>query len=243
MASTSAAEVHVWSLETTDIPEWATHAHSRILTPWEHERADAYVSELDRRDYVWAHVLRRLLLARCFDVPANLWRFESARLGKPVIVNRVPDGRAECGITHTRGFVGAVAALDSAVGIDVECRHRPLETDIAPLICSASEAAALRAVGQCEQREALLRLWVRKESFAKAVGLGLSMPLPHVDLGSEGCVRLLEPVPGIDRAEDWQVRDMPTDHRWLMAIAVHADDRSIAAHHTHMTWETLVHLA
>ncbi|HBP6731017.1 TPA: 4'-phosphopantetheinyl transferase superfamily protein [Pseudomonas aeruginosa] len=176
-------EVRTWSMETHEVPEWALREFSQVLAPWERCRADQYLSPLDRRDYLCAHVLRRVLLSHCFHRPVRDWVFEANAFGKPAVLNRPPCGRFECNLSHTRGVVAVITALDRAVGIDVERQDRSVEVDLAVLVCSPAEATILHATPQSRQREKLLQLWVRKEALTKAIGRGLSMALPLMEVG------------------------------------------------------------
>ncbi|MBI8147421.1 4-phosphopantetheinyl transferase family protein [Pseudomonas aeruginosa] len=79
--------------------------------------------------------------------------------------------------------MAVITALDRAVGIDVERQDRSVEVDLAVLVCSPAEATILHATPQSRQREKLLQLWVRKEALTKAIGRGLSMALPLMEVG------------------------------------------------------------
>lgn len=228
---------------THEVPEWALRRLSQVLASWERSRAERYLSALDRRDYLCAHVLRRSLLSYCFHRPVHDWVFEADSFGKPAVLNREPCGRVECNLSHTRGVVAAIAALDRAVGIDVERQDRSLDLDIAASICSPAEAAALHAAPRSRQKEKLLRLWVRKEALTKAVGRGLSMALPLIELDDDGFAASGRPVAGMDRPSDWQVLQLATVPNALLAVAVHDRGQHLCIRHTRMSWVRLCGIA
>lgn len=73
-------------------------------------------------------------------------------------------------------------SLDGEVGIDIE-KVRPVQpTKLAKYCFSAREQAELVLSRDDEQLRAFFRGWVRKESFIKALGLGLSYPLNGFDV-------------------------------------------------------------
>ena len=78
---------------------------------------------------------------------------------------------------------------DEPVGIDVE-RVRPADLALAKRFFAAEEYAALRAVsderdmGGRLDRE-FIRLWTRKESYIKAVGEGMHLPLADFSVLAE----------------------------------------------------------
>lgn len=83
-------------------------------------------------------------------------------------------------LSHSGSYAAAVFS-DEPVGIDVE-RVRPADLALAKRFFAAEEYAALRAVsderdmGGRLDRE-FIRLWTRKESYIKAVGEGMHLPL------------------------------------------------------------------
>lgn len=235
-------EVRVWSMVTHEVPEWTLRRLSQVLAPWERSRAERHLDALDRRDYLCAHVLRRSLLSHCFHRPASDWVFETDSFGKPTVLNREPCGRVECNLSHTRGVVAAIVARDRVVGIDVERQDRPLDIDIAALICSPAEAAALHAAPRSRQREKLLQLWVRKEALTKAVGRGLSMALPLIELDDDGFTVSGRSVPGMEQPADWQVHRLAMVPSALLAAAVYGQGQRLCIRHTQIGWRRLCEL-
>jgi 4'-phosphopantetheinyl transferase len=98
-------------------------------------------------------------------------------------------------------------------------RDPPLE--LADHYFAPPEVAALHALDAFGQRDAFFALWTLKESFIKALGLGLSMPLDRF------AVRWSPPalLPYGDFANtagDWQfTQSSPTD-TCRLAVCVHA---------------------
>ena len=93
------------------------------------------------------------------------------------------------------------AVSASPVGCDIEEAKR-YDPAIAQRFFHPDESALLFSLPEEEQTEAFYRLWTCKESFIKAIGLGLSLPL------SDFAVGLTEPptlTQGAD-ARPWQLR-------------------------------------
>ena len=91
-------------------------------------------------------------------------------------------------LSHSGSYAAAVFS-DEPVGIDVE-RVRPADMALAKRFFAAEEYAALRAVsderdmGGRLDRE-FIRLWTRKESYIKAVGEGIRLPLADFSVLAE----------------------------------------------------------
>lgn len=78
-------------------------------------------------------------------------------------------------LSHAGDYAAAVFD-DGAVGIDVE-RARRVNVNVMQRQFTAAENAYLRS-----KPDAFLRLWTRKESYCKAVGEGLHLPLSSFDV-------------------------------------------------------------
>ena len=89
-------------------------------------------------------------------------------LGKPYLA-QYPG--VQFNLSHS-GPWGVCALSGAPVGVDVEL-VRPLRQNVARRFFTAGEQAYLE---QCPERE-FFRLWTRKESFIKALGKGLTLPL------------------------------------------------------------------
>ena len=121
--------------------------------------------------------------------------------GKPCLASR-PD--IYFNLSHCRGCAAALVTGAGPVGLDVEW-IRPYHPAAAARILSPGEREALEA--SCDPDRTFFRLWTLKESYAKALGRGLNMPLKEVcfRLGENGAVlasppeaifRLIEDTPG-----------------------------------------------
>lgn len=150
-----------------------------LLSPQEQARADRFLRPDNRREYMVAHALKRVLLAlRCRQPPLTLRFGVSGAFGKPCLL--MPAGRAggvpDFNISHTAGVVGcAVWGQEGAVGFDLEALSRPVPEDLADSFFSGDEAVWIRR--QPSPSQAFLQIWTLKEAFVKATGQGLALGL------------------------------------------------------------------
>ena len=233
------SEIRVWSMATGAVPALAPSLLETVLAPWELAKAAAFVRAEDCRDYLCAHVMRRMLLTDCFGPPAAGWRFDSRVSGKPDVTTPLGEDRAECSITHTRAFVAAAVTMNRQVGIDAEALDHPtVDQDIADLICSPQERVVLRTLEADPPawRHALMRIWVDKEAFAKAVGLGLSLPFSIVEFDPGGRLTLAAPVAEAERADDWQLWRFQSAHAVGLSVVARARGMPIAITHQAVDW-------
>lgn len=164
------AGVLVGLVETPAWRPWLADAQA-LIDAEERARAERQRRAQDREALTLAYAMHRLLLARALRVPPAAVALGRDDLGCP----RLADGAVHTSLSHARGWVAVAIAADGPVGIDLEPATRASELpEIAARICHPSEAAALAGLDTPRRAAALLALWVRKEAFLKAEGIGLA---------------------------------------------------------------------
>ncbi len=126
-------------------------------------------------------------------------------------------------LSNTRGLIACLVALDRDVGVDVEDTERASSAvDIADRFFSPGEVRALRALPQERQRARFFEYWTLKESYIKARGMGLAIPLDqfsfHLDDGPAIGISF-DPRLGDDRSA-WQFALYQPSARHTMAAAI-----------------------
>ncbi len=149
----------------------ADHIETASLDTVELARHQRYLREQDRVRFAYTHHLKRQILASYLECNAADVLIEVDEHGKPHV------DRFEFNMSHTDGAFAMVVATDVPVGVDVERSNR--RTDF--------EAVAGRYFSDQEwppdsdetdvRRRHFFDLWALKESYIKARGLGLKIPL------------------------------------------------------------------
>ena len=158
----------VESLDVDDAPLRA------LLSPDEQQRAARLVFREDRRRYIVARARLRQLLGARLDAGPETLHFVYSEHGKPALAA----GELRFNLSHCEDVAVYAFADGREVGVDVE-REREVEDAeaIAERCFSPAERDACRALG-------FLYCWTRKEAFVKALGSGLSSPLPELDVSA-----------------------------------------------------------
>ena len=146
-------------------------------------KADMFVFAKDRRLSVGAWALLAAALADLGEEPSDVG-FEAG--GKPFLIG----SDIRFNISHSEERV-MCSVSDSDVGCDVEM-VRDAGLEIAKRYFYGTEYDSIAAEADPEKASVLFcRLWTLKESFMKAVGLGMSLPLHsfEISLGGEASVR------------------------------------------------------
>lgn len=216
-------EVHVWytPVEEDDSPN-AVDSYLPLLCGDEMRRYERFLFEKDRRHFAVARALLRTGLSRYVDVSPDAWRFVTNRYGRPEISSPCGIPAIRFSLSHTGGMVACGFTLTRDLGVDVEdMQRRGKLVEVADHFFSEREVAELHTVPQAEQRSRFFDYWTLKESYIKARGMGLSIPLRKFsfDVGRHGVeIHLDDDVP--DDATQWQFAQFDPQPRHRIAVAV-----------------------
>ncbi|MFT4106484.1 MAG: 4'-phosphopantetheinyl transferase superfamily protein [Lacrimispora sp.] len=86
-------------------------------------------------------------------------------------------------ISHTKGLA-ACGLGGSSLGVDVE-RIRPFPESVAERVFSSAEKRRMKELPEKERDSYFFRMWTLKESYVKALGCGITVPLADISAGSD----------------------------------------------------------
>ena len=234
--------VHVWTVRQDDAEvQGRLSSYERLLTADERSRAERFLQAADRERFVIGRALARIMLSGVADVKPADWPIVIDAHGRPELGRR-PEGAPDLrfNLSHTPGLIACGITIGREIGVDVEHIGRPLSHDNIPeRFFSRREVADLRALPLADQRLAFFEYWTLKESYIKARGLGLALPL-----GQFSFIRAGRHTPTIEFAPElhddprsWQFAQFwPTaEHR--MAVAVRSDGRNLPIEVSHVVPE------
>ncbi|MBL1417100.1 MAG: 4'-phosphopantetheinyl transferase superfamily protein [Moritella sp.] len=170
-------EIHLWSVDPKQIqqPE-LLHAYSQLLSVEETTKQQRFRFEKDRHNALITRAFVRDLLSRYADVSPVDWLFIKGAKDKPEIVD--PPIPLRFNISHTNNLIICAVMLNDDIGCDVENTQRSSDVmSIAKYSFSESEINALAMQPTAQQTSRFFDYWTLKESYIKAWGLGLSIPL------------------------------------------------------------------
>lgn len=178
-------EIHLWSTRPQDLLKESekdtdsyllTARYKALLTDDETIKQQRYKFENDRHDALITRAFIRDLLSYYAEVDPSDWRFDKGEKDKPEIVN--PPLPLRFNISHTKDLIICAVTLTDDIGCDVENTTRTNDVlSIADRYFSPSEADELFSLPKEKQRHRFFDYWTLKESYIKAWGLGLSIPL------------------------------------------------------------------
>ncbi len=172
------AEIHLWLADYNEITDSRLHADYRgLLDTTEKAQEPRFYFERDRRRYLVTRALVRTVLSRYARVGPLDWMFSANAYGRPAVVN--PEAQdLSFNISHTHSLIVLGVSRGRALGVDVEnYRARKVSMDIADRYFAPDEVAVMNAAPRQEQQYRFFEYWTFKESYIKARGMGLSLPL------------------------------------------------------------------
>lgn len=200
VASTSIAGMT--SVETAEL--------TRRLPAHERDRAAHMRTDEQRRSFVIGRLLLRAVVARAGNEAPDDVTIDLELAGRPVVVGAL--SRFAVSIAHGGDYVVAAAA-QRAVGVDVEqFPSSPRHPGLVARVCSPDELRHLERMTGAERERAFTAIWVRKEAYGKARGVGLDFDLRSVT----ACAS-----PIADADGDWQVGDLDIDAGYAAAVVAH----------------------
>jgi 4'-phosphopantetheinyl transferase len=170
-------EIHLWQVNPDNItqPE-LLNKYKKLLSDDETKKQQRYKFSDDRHDALITRAFIRDLLSYYADIAPNDWHFEKGEKDKPEIVNSPLPLRFN--ISHTKGLIVCAVTLEDDIGCDVENTTRNNDVlAIADRYFSSDETKELFSLPKEQQRHRFFDYWTLKESYIKAWGLGLAIPL------------------------------------------------------------------
>ncbi|MBV8806534.1 MAG: 4'-phosphopantetheinyl transferase superfamily protein [Sinobacteraceae bacterium] len=217
------SEAHIWYAWTADCDTPALRAYYRsLLNEEECARLERFAFEYLKLEYLATRALCRTVLSAYASVSPAHWQFEANSYGRPEIATSGTPAPLRFNLSNARSLVACVVTREVDAGIDVEELDRRGETvSIANHYFSPLELHALHALPPERQRHRFFELWTLKESYIKARGMGLSIPLDQFSFCLEAppISVILDPRLG-DIATDWQFQLYRLSDRHLVAVCI-----------------------
>jgi len=216
-------EIHLWCAHYEDIrgPDLEA-AYRRLLSPAERTRQQRFHFDRDRHRFLVTRAMVRAVLSRYASILPEDWEFAANAHGRPHIAN----ADADCtgltfNVSHTDGLIALGVARAMRLGVDTEfLSARTAVLEIAPGFFAPAEVADLQALPAGLRQYRFFEYWTLKESYIKARGEGLSIPLDQFGFtlhGERGVVLSTDPRQ-VDTAAAWRFQQFRLSPTHLVAV-------------------------
>lgn len=196
---------------------------SALLTDNERDRHERFHFTSDRDLFLATRVLARHALSRYAHVAPADWRFVATDHGKPLVEHPPLPFPIHFNLANTHGLVVcAVSCSHTQIGVDAESIDRgQAAAEAANTHFSLEERQALGHLPRVPRARRFVELWTLKESYIKARGLGLSLPLDAFSMRLDG--------PEIKISFDSRIADSPARWRFVLLDAGEGALAAVAA--------------
>jgi 4'-phosphopantetheinyl transferase len=223
MEQIDSGQIHLWLAFLDEITDPHLLAeYRRLLSREELQQRQRFYFERDRHRYLVTRAMVRTVLSKYAAVAAHEWRFDVNAYGKPSIsAEHVAASGLEFNVAHTCRVVLLGVAIGRSLGVDVEDMTGDRACiDIADRYFAPEEVRVLRASPPDRQVRRFFEHWTLKESYIKARGMGLSIPLDRFafHLDDPAPIRLTIDPALADRPERWAFWQQTLVHNHLAAV-------------------------
>ena len=213
--------IHLWIVPTSGTTDSRViGCCRRMLSSREVDQSDRFIFDKDRVLYIVSHALVRVMLSAFCDVRPDEWQFAENSYGKPSVCDGFP--KLHFNLTHTNGLVACVVSSDQEVGVDAEFIDSSIDLDVARKYFARSEIEHVESSAKEKKHEAFYDVWTLKESYVKALGRGLSVPLDSFSI----CLRtghepkLAFTSDSADDASEWRFFRFRPSPRHCLAVCI-----------------------
>jgi 4'-phosphopantetheinyl transferase len=225
--------VDLWLLRPQACPAGDLATAMAWLAPAERERHGRFVFERHRAEYLATRALVRRALSSYRPVAPAAWQFRTNAYGRPAIdAASDPAGELRFNLANHPTLVVCAIRRGAEIGVDVEPLSRGADIlAIAHTVFAPAELAALHALPDAARPDRALSLWTLKESYIKARGMGLSLPLDGFAFSFGAPAPRISFAPAIDDdPARWAFRTIDLlDHR--IALALEVPSSAVRVHH------------
>ncbi|XP_069615325.1 L-aminoadipate-semialdehyde dehydrogenase-phosphopantetheinyl transferase isoform X3 [Ranitomeya imitator] len=218
--------------------DWSLCA--RCVQPEEKQRIAQFMFSRDAKAAMAGRLLIRKLIAEKLQIPWDKIVLDRSAKGKPFLVSGIPPHipNFSFNVSHQGDFAVLAAESELQVGVDIMKTDRPGSGSTEEFFrimhrqFTEREWRSIKHAGSDgAQLDMFYRHWALKESFTKAIGVGLGFNLQriefevspvHMELGkvyTQTKMRLDD-----DEDEDWSFEEALLDEKHHVAVALGGKD-------------------
>ncbi|KAG9491364.1 hypothetical protein GDO78_000065 [Eleutherodactylus coqui] len=217
--------------------DWSLCA--RCVQPEEKQRIAQFMFTRDAKAAMAGRLLIRKLIAEKLLIPWDKIQLDRTAKGKPFLVSGIPPNlpNFNFNVSHQGDFAVLAAEPELQVGVDIMKTDRPGSGSTEEFFrimhrqFTQREWHSIKSMGSdWAQLDMFYRHWALKESFIKAIGVGLGFNLQRIEFG----VLPLHMEPGKvytqtkmlldEEVENWSFEEMLLDEKHHVAVALGGTD-------------------
>jgi 4'-phosphopantetheinyl transferase len=199
-----------------------------LLSDIEKQQLSRFYFERHRHQYLITRALIRTSLSDYYDVEPSDWVFGKNGFDKPHILSPKTAQPIQFNISHADGLIICGLTRKFDIGVDTEDCQRSTQAAFSRLSSYFSdlEIKSLEELPDNLRKERFFDYWTLKESYIKARGKGLSIPLRKFsfDFQADKLCGFHVDKDLDDNADNWQFWRLSMAERFRVAVAVNSAD-------------------
>jgi 4'-phosphopantetheinyl transferase len=225
-----ARQVDVWAI-WLNASASVSRAFRALISSDEKLRADRFAFERLRSSFEISHGALRLLIAQYMKCSPRELKFTSGPRGKPALCG---NSQWQFNMAHSGGLAVYAFLQGCEIGVDIEEMRgfRDFESIAERYFCREEALQLLSIVDEKQREEAFYRCWTGKESYLKAIGEGLSVPLDQfqVTLLPDSPARFIHIGNQTSEASSWTLQHLDLAPGYAGALAYRGSPRNVVLH-------------
>ncbi|XP_056417591.1 L-aminoadipate-semialdehyde dehydrogenase-phosphopantetheinyl transferase isoform X2 [Hyla sarda] len=212
---------------------------ARCVQPEEKQRIGQFMFTRDAKAAMAGRLLIRKLIAEKLQIPWDKIQLDRTAKGKPFLVSGAPPQfpNFNFNVSHQGDFAVLAAEPELQVGVDIMKTDRPGSGSTEEFFrimhrqFTEREWYSIKSMGSDgAQLDMFYRHWALKESFIKAIGIGLGFNLQRIEFEvsplhmERGKVYTQTKMWLDDEEENWSFEEMLLDEKHHVAVALGSTD-------------------
>ncbi len=190
----------------------------------ERTKALRFVQEKHRHYYVISHGKLRAILSSYIHIAPKKIQFATGAYGKSFVVADGKPHNLKFNLSHSDNRMIVAVGYHDNIGVDIEVWKGNVDCQVIVQECFAEvEATYWKRLPDNAKPAAFYRFWTRKESFAKAVGAGITLGVSRVITSVDEPTRFLSLPDDYGAVSGWAVVDLDFGLGISGALTVNAD--------------------
>jgi 4'-phosphopantetheinyl transferase len=214
-------KVDIWRIDLVGLGE--IQRYRCLLSQDEIERADRFYFEKHRQQFSFTRAVMRQVLSSYINADPRDLVFSYGAKGKPALSNGTEKQTLQFSLSHSEDIALLAVAKGLTLGIDIEFINPEFATEeVAESFFSRGEVDCLMAMPPQERAHAFFSCWTRKESYIKAIGDGLAVPLDSFEVAFDPRLpaALLRVNADPDECSRWSMYDIEVAQEYKAALLV-----------------------
>ncbi|MBG0969485.1 4'-phosphopantetheinyl transferase superfamily protein [Bacillus sp. SRB3LM] len=179
--------IHIYAIQHKGLNHIMFHQLLKYVSWNKREKINRFANIDDGKRSLLGEIVVRAFIKKRFNISNERIKMGHNTYGKPHILG-MPDFHYN--ISHSKDWI-IVGISSSLIGVDIEYME-PCNVQIAKRFFSKDEYQAIQKKKHEERIKLFYELWTAKESYIKAIGKGLSVPLNSFSIQNLGrTLRLL----------------------------------------------------